>query len=84
MSLVFNFLVDMCRDSIAELEIGPLLLQSLQLCFASPKFKTQCLITLAACIEGCGKVSFILLYSCYSAVTKLAIETGHANTFLKV
>lgn len=60
MSLVFNFLVDMCRDSIAELEIGPLLLQSLQLCFASPKFKTQCLITLAACIEGCGKVSFIL------------------------
>ena len=48
----------MCRDSIAELEIVPLLLQSLQLYFASPKFKTQCLITLAACIEGCGKVFF--------------------------
>ncbi len=48
----------MCRDSIAELEIVPLLLQSLQLCYASPKFKIQCLITLAACIEGCGKVSF--------------------------
>jgi hypothetical protein len=47
--------IDMCRDSIAELEIVPLLLQSLQLCFASPKFKIQCLITLAACIEGCGK-----------------------------
>ncbi|XP_028414048.1 uncharacterized protein LOC114537111 isoform X2 [Dendronephthya gigantea] len=44
---------DMCRDSIAEMEIVPLLLQSLQLCFASPKFKIQCLITLSACIEGC-------------------------------
>ena len=53
---------DMCRDSIAELEIVPLLLQSLQLCFASPKFKTQCLITLAACIEGCGKVFFKFKY----------------------
>ncbi|XP_028415783.1 uncharacterized protein LOC114539354 [Dendronephthya gigantea] len=35
------------------MEIVPLLLQSLQLCFASPKFKIQCLITLSACIEGC-------------------------------
>ena len=48
----------MCRDSIAELEIVPVLLQSVQLCFESAKFKVQCLITLAACIEGCGKTPF--------------------------
>lgn len=51
--------VDLCRDSIAELEIVPLLLQSLQLCFATPKFKIQCLITLAACVERCGKDAYI-------------------------
>ena len=57
-SLTITFLLDMCRESVAELDIIPVLLQSFELCFASPKFKVQCLITLAACIEGCGKTPF--------------------------
>lgn len=57
-SATITFLVDMCRESVAELDIIPVLLQSFELCFASPKFKVQCLITLAACIEECGKTSF--------------------------
>ena len=59
----------MCRDSIAELEIVRLLLRSLQLSFAPPMFKTQCLITLAACIEECGKVFCKIRYHCEKFIT---------------
>lgn len=45
---------NICRDTASGMGVIPLLLHSIQLYFGTPKFKVECLIAIAACIEECA------------------------------